>query len=63
MLFEILSAMWQRTPLLIILFDILASHLVNSFAMILTMAIDLRGDEQTVRLNLEEYTDANGMIL
>ena len=23
---------------------------------VLTMAIDLRGDEQTIRLNIEEYT-------
>ena len=62
MLFEMQSAIWQRTPLLIILFALLASHLVNSFAMILTMAIDLRGDEQVIRLNLEEYTGANRMI-
>ena len=62
MLFEMQSAIWQRTTLLIILFALLASHLVNSFAMILTMAIDLRGDEQVIRLNLEEYTGANRMI-
>ena len=30
---------------------------------VLTMAIDLRGDEQTIHLNLEEYTGANSSTL
>lgn len=30
---------------------------------VLTMAIDLRGDEQTIRLNIEEYTGVNNSTL
>ena len=58
MLFEMQSVIWQQTPMLTFLF-VLRQFICHD----LTMAIELRGDERTIRLNLEEYTGVNWMIL